>query len=153
VCPLAQVREVAAEAGDSLSPDDRPPHRLDATGRHGRQEAFHHLPLLAAVDLGARPAGCGVCPRAMGNLPDGGRGGRICPASRALSSSTSIRLPASTLRYKPAKASSPAGICPAGTPTVSSTARIASAAATGRPEGSKPRRSTYNCLSGNRPAT
>ena len=82
-----------------------------------------------------------------------GSSGRTCPASRALSSTTSTRLPASRLRYSPTWAGRPAGICSAGTPNASRNPRRASAGSSAGPPGSKPRRLTYSCPSGNRAAT
>ena len=47
----------------------------------------------------------------------------------------------------------PAGIRPGGTPRASRNPRMAAGGAAGVPEGSKPRRFTYSCPSGNRSAT
>ena len=82
-----------------------------------------------------------------------GSSGRTCSTSRALSRRTRIRLSASTLRYRPDCASSPEGIRADGTDSASSSSRIASAGGIGGPAGSKPRRLTYSCPSGNRSAT
>ena len=62
-------------------------------------------------------------------------------------------MPASTLRYRPACASSPLGIRAEGTASASSSSRIASDGGIGGPAGSKPRRLTYSCPSGKRSAT
>ena len=78
-----------------------------------------------------------------------GSSGRTWAASRALSRMTSTRLPASTLRYSAACASTLSGICSSVTPNAPRNQRSASAGATGVPDGSKPRRFTYSCPSGN----
>ena len=81
-----------------------------------------------------------------------GSSGRTCSASRALSRTMSIRRPASRLRYRPARACWPAGTAAGARWNASRKPRSASAGVTGSPEGSKPRRLTYSCPSGNWPA-
>src|SRR6266568_2226983 len=71
-----------------------------------------------------------------------GNSGRTCSVSRALSSMTSTRRPASRLRYSAACASRLAGIRCGGTPSASRNPRTASADEVIRPPGSNPRRFT-----------
>ena len=71
-----------------------------------------------------------------------GSSGRTWSASATLSSRTSIRWPASRLRYRAACASTDSGICPDGTCMARSRPRSALAGATGRPFGPNPRRLT-----------
>ena len=71
-----------------------------------------------------------------------GSSGRTWPASRALSSTTSTRLPATWLRYSAVWACTPSGILASGTPSASRNPRTASAGSAGCPPGSNPRRFT-----------
>ena len=82
-----------------------------------------------------------------------GSSGRTCSTSRALSSTTSTRLPLSRLRYRAAWAGRPAGIRATGIPNASRNPRTASSGSSACPSGSKPPRLTYNCPSGNCAAT
>ena len=77
-----------------------------------------------------------------------GSSGRTWSASRALSSTTSTRRPATRLRYSAAWASRSAGIRSGGTANASRKPRTASAGAMTDPVGSNPRRFTYSCPSG-----
>jgi hypothetical protein len=63
---------------------------------------------------------------------DPGSRGRACSADRALSSTISIFLPASELRYRAARSSSSAGMSWSGTPSARRSPASASAAGIGR---------------------
>ena len=139
---------VAAGSAASLSAPSRPASRSRASAWGRRPSLIGQAPSIVTSPASWRRL---VTTTRQPGPP--GSSGRIWSASRTLSSSTSIRLPANRLRYKPAWASCPAGICPAGRPRASSMPRIASAAFTGRLEGSNPRRLTYSWPSGNRLAT
>ncbi len=105
-----------------------------------------------AHSVAARPASWRrlVTTTMHGELP--GSSGRTCASSLALSRMISTWRPASRLRYRAACASGLAGMRSAGMPNASRKPLIASGGATGVPDGSKPRRSTYSCPSGKRSA-
>ena len=82
-----------------------------------------------------------------------GSSGRTCSLSAASSSRSSSCLPTTRSRHSAIRASSPDGICPGGSPAVSSRLASASAGSTGRCPGVCPCSGKKICPSGNRGAS